>query len=115
MLSVANKPFMQSVIMLSVTNKPFTLSVIILSVIMLSVIMQSVIMLNVMAPDTCLSRGQAFLEVTFGVDDWNEAPCHSVNLLSHLPTKSKVRWDYWSQIGRQGTLAAGEGSVQLTS
>jgi hypothetical protein len=55
--------------------------------------MQSVIMLNVMAPDTCMSRVQAFLKVTFGVDDWNEAPRHSVNLLSHLPTKDKVRYE----------------------
>ncbi len=82
---------MLNVIMLSAANKPFMKSVIMLTVIMLSVIMQRVIMLSVMAPYTCLSRGQAFLKVTFGVDDWNEAPRHSVNLLSHLPTMGKVR------------------------
>ncbi len=63
------------------------------SVIMLSVIMQSVIVVSVMAPDTCLARGQAFLEVTFGVVNWNEAPRHSINLLSHLPTIGKVRYE----------------------
>jgi hypothetical protein len=52
MLSVANKPFMLSVIilsviMLSVTNKPSTLNVAILSVVRLNIIILSVIMLNV--------------------------------------------------------------------
>ncbi len=59
MLSVANKPFMLSVVMLSVANKPFMLSVVMLSVankpfmlsvVMLSVIMLNVVMLNVVAP-----------------------------------------------------------------
>jgi hypothetical protein len=56
MLSVANKPFMVSVIMLSVITlsvimlSVIMLSVIMLSVITLSVIMLSVIILNVVAP-----------------------------------------------------------------